>query len=153
MVSGRLMLLEDDDIEIQLLNRGPGKGCSQVVRCDALGFREALDCVDLKKARRAALAALDDLAFQEFRAGRFEFRETRRQQRAAEAIAMPDRELIGRMYAKDPFLREIIRRELEARGVLDEDIYRVGLHGPAEAEQQAVTMLLEQTAQENSPNV
>lgn len=141
------MLVPDEDVVVEHAcgRDAVGRWVGRVtLRCRQLGFERAIG--HGAAARRAALEALDDVAFAALREGDYALPEPRMTAVRA-LLTADDRALIAGLFPGDPVLREVARREAAARGLLDGELsglYAIGRHGPAAAEQQAVELLLAQ---------
>ena len=110
-----------------------------MLRCPALGFARHIGH-DRADAMRA-VAELTDLAWAAFRAERYALRPPAVDAEARALVALPDAQLVARMYDRHHVLREVVRRELVDRGVFDAGLFAIGMYGPPEAEAQAVALL------------
>lgn len=137
------MLVDSKHVQIDMLYMGPGQGCRHVLRCDQLDFELTLDCDDELRSKQEAIAQLEDVAFQRFRSGKYQLYPTEHQTEAWKLVHLPDRELIESMYVENETLRDVVKRELIARGLFDSDIYRIGAYGSAE--EQAIQLLIQKT--------
>ncbi|MEP3480820.1 MAG: hypothetical protein ABJZ55_16345 [Fuerstiella sp.] len=61
---------------------------------------------------------------------------------------MTDEKLIDLMYDNDRFVVTFAMHEMKGRGIWDQDIYKIGEHGSAVAQTQAIN-LLKQTVKDN----
>lgn len=135
------MLISENEIRIDLLYMGPGRGCREVLRCDAIGFRADLDCDRKHESRREAVAELQAALFRKFRTGEYRFDPPEKQAAAEHLIGLSHADLIEKMYDQDFFRRELVKQELIQRNLMDEDIYRIGLFGNDLAVEQAIELM------------
>lgn len=135
------MFLADKDIEITIYYHGPGRGCSQILKCKKLDFEKKIDSNNRERSIAETVEELQRFVFQAFRSGRFSFDSQEKQQRAEEIINSSDKELIDQIYLPDSFQREVIKYELEHRSLFDEEIFRIGYYGDETGKQQAIEMM------------
>ncbi|WP_372366103.1 hypothetical protein [Candidatus Uabimicrobium sp. HlEnr_7] len=114
-----------------------------IVRYSKLNFTKYIDMQDSHNSKHKAFKELNELAFTEFRCGRFILESQEKQDRALNIIRLNDKELIELVYSKDPFEQYLIKRELKERNLFDRDIYYMGFYGIDIAKQYAIDMLKE----------
>lgn len=135
------MLAPESEVVIDMIYMGPGNGCRQELRCDAIGFKKQVDSHNQRESMRQAAAELDHCLFQAFLSGDYYFKPSERNQKAREIIELSDCALIERIYEPDLFAATIVREELTRRGLWNDDIFVIGKHSNELAKAEAIRLL------------
>lgn len=135
------MLVSEAELRYDMLYMGPGNGCRHVLTCDAIDFTTEIDSDNQHQATRAAVAQIDSLIFSAFCNGNYRFPNPSHQTAAVRCRSLTDEQLVDLMYDNDSFVATFAMHEMQGRGIWDQDIYRIGEHGPAVAQSQAITLL------------
>ena len=144
------MLVPERTIVLDSYYLGPGKGCSRILRCDDLDYERKLDCGVMHSMLADARRELEDLAFRRFRDGNYRLEPGERDLIARSIIALDDPNLIDLMFTTDAFECEIVRRELQMRGLNSSDLYPMGRFGDERAKDLAIKLMKERGRHENS---
>lgn len=143
------MICEPEEIQLDMFYMGPGKGGVKIFRFDELCFKKEIDLQNEHKSKLELVEELNTLIFHEFRKGNYAFKVQKKQEIATSILQKTNLQLIEQMYSENGFEADLIKRELEERQILDEDIYRIGFYGNSQAKIQAVKLLKEKTEQED----